>query len=141
MKDRKSWKKALSVLLSTAMVVGLIGVAGPKPVKAADPEANVLTNGDFEDASNASWKDQNRTLVGAQTVVDDVIRPEYMVIGDFEGEATNYNAGNSANATIVEGEGVDGSRALKFTRASEATSPEPFVYFSPTDLDTTGTVE
>ncbi len=91
MKDRKSWKKALSVLLSTAMVVGLIGVAGPKPVKAADPEANVLTNGDFEDASNASWKDQDGKLVGAQEVVDDVTVHEIVTNGDFE--AGNYQSG------------------------------------------------
>ena len=138
MKDRKSWKKALSVLLSTAMVVGLIGVAGPKPVKAADPEANVLTNGDFEDASNASWKDQDGTLVGAQKVVDKITRTDYFTDGGFENGSDNYGQ-SGANAAVVDGAGIDGSKALKFTR-SESETGVPYVYFAVTGLDTTGTV-
>ena len=140
MKQEGTLKRILSVILSVVLVVSSITVTQPTQANAADPSANILTNGGFDNASD-KWKDQADTLVGAQAVVDDVIRTEYMTNGDFEGETTNYNSGNNANATIVEGEGVDGSKALKFTRASESTNPEPFVYFSPTDLDTTGTVE
>ena len=139
MKQEGTLKRILSVILSVVLIVSSITVTQPTQANAADPSANILTNGGFDNASD-KWKDQADTLVGAQAVVDDVIRTEYMTNGDFEGETTNYNSGNNANATIVEGEGVDGSRALKFTRADASATSHPYVCFTPTGLDTTGTV-
>ena len=106
-------------------------------IEAVKEIPNLVANGNFGE-ENAETKGWDVETASKQQVVT---KTEYIINGDFEGEAINYAEGNSANASIVSGQGVDGSRALKFTRASESTSPNPFVFFTPTGLDTTGTVE
>ena len=85
MKACKCFKRFLSVLLSVAMVVGMITVTGPQKVEAAGE--NLIMNGGFDTASN--WVDQNGTAVPAQNKVDKVTTTEYLVNGDFEDSATN----------------------------------------------------
>ena len=106
-------------------------------IEAVKEIPNLVVNGNFGE-ENAETKGWDVETASKQQVVT---KTEYIVNGDFEGEAINYAEGNSANASIVSGQGVDGSRALKFTRASETTTPNPYVFFTPTGLDTTGTVE
>lgn len=106
-------------------------------IEAVKEIPSLVANGNFgeDSADTTGW---NVETASKKQVVT---KKEYMVNGDFEGEAVNYGEANSANASIVSGAGVDGSRALKFTRADESAVSHPYVFFSPEGLDTTGTVE
>ena len=128
MKACKCFKRFLSVLLSVAMVVGMITVTGPQKVEAAGE--NLITNGGFDTASN--WVDQNGTAVPAQNKVDKVTTTEYLVNGDFEDSATN----SWLKGTITPGAGYNGTAGLVYTPSSEGAE----TYYVVNGLDTTGEI-
>ena len=83
MKQEGTLKRILSVILSVVLVVSSITVTQPTQANAADPSANILTNGGFDNASE-KWEDQDGTLVGEQAVVEDVTVHEIVTNGGFE---------------------------------------------------------
>ena len=101
--------------------------------------SDVFVNGDFDtdggEADLTGWNNIKASDTQEQ------MEKKVLFSRDFESNEFNDNQGNNANATIVSGEGVNGSNALKIERTDESTTSHPFIYFTPSNLDTTGTVQ
>ena len=113
-KEHRVKKRAISMLLSLAMVMGLIIVSDRQIANASEKE-NLLVNGDFEKVGN--WVDQDGVDVPAQGEKP-MVETVYAYQDGFDAGAGSYTYVSGKGSHAVED--MDGNKVVKITNESTA---------------------
>ena len=117
MKRHNLIKRVLCVIISIALVVGMITISEPNQAQASDTE-NLIENGGFD--TTEGWINNsnvsNPIEVSMQQAVQDKEVREYISNGDFEsGNADQWGSVHSLPAAIVE---ENGNKVLKISNVT-----------------------